>query len=669
MKKIRIITRILLILVLLVHAGCMSSDSTSHGSIAGSVTDSSGNPLSGVKLSSPDASTYSDANGKWALTSLPAQTTEVSASREKYQTQKLTIEVLSGETVSNVTFVMPSDGDIYDVQVRAITSTQATVSFHTKKSARAHVLYGINALLDKTTVSDNQDLFAHQFVLSELTPASTYRFKCIAVDSAGRSLESDVKTFNTEYTLRPEAPSSLKLSKVSGSNIIKLDWDNNAGTDFSAFKIYRAQSAQGPYVAVGSVGLNSFSDNDVVPGVKYYYRVTKLSGSGDESAPSAVSAFLMYGAMSQNVVWTAQESPYQLSGDLIVPFGTSLMIDKGVSVSITKGNQWGEADANSLVDLTVQGTLVIQGTDELPVTFTSSESSPQSGDWNGITFDLAADLNSSSIKGLALSFAETGINGLAGIPNTIESKFFNCKQSAIQCNNARSDVLMQNLTVDTCAYGLQAKNNNVSVKMLDNKLLRCSYSIVCRDNKYAEIIGNRISFSIVSGIDVGNTDQTSVVKNNLVGYGSSGTGIICRGNDEIRRNTLHAVIGVEIKDSAKAVLRSNLLLVNRAKNGLGMLYSGAVAYNAATATNTVSIQNNAVWDVSEAAKKYANSNGTALTPVSADLSFTAAGPALQGGDPFVEFMNSSFSYVPSPQSLLKGAGYDFETIGAEDVSD
>lgn len=669
MKKIRIIARFLLIVILLVHAGCMSTDSNARGGMAGSVTDSYGNPLSGVKIATNDSSTYSDANGKWALAALPAQTTEVTASREKYQAQSKTLEVLSGETLSNVVFSLPADGDIYDIQVSAVTSTSARIIFYSKMATKAQIKYGINALLDQTTVVDNAELFLHQYELTSLTPASTYRFKCVAVDAMGRTLESEVRTFNTEFTLRPEAPAGLTLSKVANSNMIQLAWDQIAGADFAGFKVYRARNKQGPFDVVGTVNLNGYSDSDVTPGVKYYYRVTRIAGTGVESSPTTVESLLMPGVMSQNAVWTAQEAPYHLTGDLVVAPGVSLMIDKGVGVTVRRGNQWENTDVTDLIDLMVQGTLVIQGTADQPVTFTSIEGSPVAGDWNGMNFDVMSDLGASMIKGLKLSFAEIGISGLSGLPRITDSQFYSCRQSGVQCYSARGAVLLQNLLVDTCASGLLVRDNNVTVQILDNNVSRCLYGIVCRDNKYAEVERNRISFSSITGIDAGNDDQASRVRFNLVGYGSSGTGIVCRGNDEIRRNTLHANIGIDVKDTARAILRSNLLLTEQAKNGAGVLFSGAVAYDPNTSANLLTIQNNAVWNLALANRKYANSDGTAL-PASSDLPISVnTGPALQGGDPFLEFPSLSYSYTPSPDSVLKGAGYDFEDIGAEDVPD
>lgn len=669
MKKIRYNLTLLLLVIVLAHAGCMNSESTGRGGVSGIVTNSYGEPLSGVRISCAEGSTMSDIYGKWLIESLPAQTTELTATRENYQTQKLNVDVVSGETVENVTFALASDGDIFDIQVSSITSTTAAVIFYTRQKAYGYVRYGRSGLLEDSTFSDAEMIFTHQYSLSGLVPASTYRLKCMATDENGRTLESELITFNTPATLRPEAPTGLTPSKIANSAIIKLDWDAITGSDSAGYSIYRSESAQGPFTLIATVNQNSYSDNNVYPGIKYYYRVTQLAGSGEESTPSSVVSFLMPGVMSINATWKAQDSPYELTGDLTIAPGVSLVIDKGVTVYVNTEDNWDGNSADDLIELRAQGTLVIQGTEDQPVAILSNNPSPAAGDWQGIIFDVAADLGASSIKGLYLSFADCGVDGLAGLPLMRESRLINCRTAGLRCSDARSDLLLEDLYIDNCSSGMLIEDNDVNVEVRNNKVYRCVYGIVCLDNKYAEVERNQIGFSGIIGLDVGNDSVTSLVSYNTVGWGSTGSGLVCRGNDEIRRNTLHANIGLEIRDTAEAVIRSNLLLVDAARNGTGVLYTGKVPYNFATASKTITIQNNAVWNVTSSARKYANSDGTALG-ASADVVLTSAsGPALQGGDPFVEFPNLSYSYVPSAGSPLFGQGYDGETVGAENVPD
>ena len=666
MKKIRLIAILSLIIAVLAHVGCMNTSSPSRGGLAGLVTDSSGRPLSGVKVATSEAATFTDVYGKWLLESLEPQLTQISAARESFQTQTLTVEVVSGETLTDINFALPADSEIYDIQVTGITSGMARITFYTKFQARASVRYGADALMDKNTPTDAELGFLHQYELTELSPATTYRFKCLVTDKVGRTLESEIRTFNTPATVRGLPPTGLSLSKSANTNAVNLAWNADTGADFAGYRLYRSQAAQGIFTRVGTgqIMQNAYLDIDVRPGIKYYYRVTRVSGSGDESAPSQVEAFLMPGIMTENAVWTSQESPYYLTGDLTVGPDASLIIDKGVTVAVSKKDMWDADLDDSLVDLVVEGTLMIQGTSVQPVTFTSSAVSPQPGDWNGIRFKNVSDLGASFIKGLNLSFADIGIDGTAGLPEIRDSKIGNCRVAGIKSRNARRDMLVRGLMLETCGTGIDLQNNSVKLQILENTVSRCIYGIVARNNKLVEIERNRIKLSGAVGIDVGNTETASKVRLNLVGYGSNGVAVICRGFDEVRRNTLQAGIGVEIKENAQGSIRSNLILADNSRNGIGVMYSGSSAYDPAT---TALVQYNGIWNVA-AGRKYVNADGSSMTGYSGDVNFSLlAGPGLQGGDPFEDPLNQNFSYVPSSGSPLKGAGYDYETVGAEDV--
>jgi hypothetical protein len=664
MKKIKLIAIVLSFMMLVAHVGCMSTSSPARGGLSGVISDSTGNPLSGVRVATTEASTLSDVNGKWMLESLTPQLTQITASREKFQPQTKNIEVLSGEMLDEINFVMAADSEIYDIQVSSVTSTKARIVFYTKKQSIGHVRYGTNGLLNGTTVQDAVKSFMHQYELTNLTPATTYRFKCIATDELGRKLESELQNFTTEATVRGDPPTNLKAVKLSDSNSIQLTWDTAAGVDFAGYKLYKAESANGIYIVVGSgvINNNSYADMEVLPGRKYYYRVTRLSGSGDETPKSEPVSFLMPGRMNQNAVWSKQNSPYLLTGDLSVAPGVSLVIEKGVSIGVARNDQWDADSVDDKIEILVQGTLMIQGTNDDPVSITSTSSAPQAGDWEGIIFDTVADLSTSLVKGLRASCAVNAINGRAGVPTISESRFFNCREAGVKVSSAREPVVIRNSEFDTCSSGINARNNDsISVQISDCTILRCIYGIVCRDNKSAEIMRNRIGCAGVYGIDVGNNDSSSLVKENLIGYGSSGTGIMVRGKDEIRRNTVQANIGIELKETAAARVRSNLLLAEDSRNGIGVIYSGSANYS--TASNT--FQFNAIWDIATGnARRYLNSDGTALPGISSDLRFD---PALAGGDPFVELPSLSYSYVPSPGSPLKAAGYDNEDVGAFNV--
>src|ERR1041385_6283866 len=78
------------------------------------------------------------------------------------------------------------------------------------------------------------------------------------------------------------------LVTPSGDLSVVLHWDRNSETNLAGYRVYRSLNSGGPFVAQGST-LNSpgFCDVNVNNGQTYYYQVTALTTTPEESSPSA----------------------------------------------------------------------------------------------------------------------------------------------------------------------------------------------------------------------------------------------------------------------------------------------------------------------------------------------------------------------------------------------
>ncbi|MBQ3644850.1 MAG: carboxypeptidase regulatory-like domain-containing protein [Candidatus Riflebacteria bacterium] len=667
MKNFRLTILFICVFYVLSLIGCMHSSDPADGGACGIVIDSTGKALSGVTVSAGGQSTVSDFYGKWSLDSLKPGLTDFVASKENYQTQTKTYEVQSAIILENITFALPANAEIYDIVISNVTSTKATISFSTKYEATTRIAYGSNAQLEKTINSSSSHKYQHTFELTSLIPATTYVFQCLGTDKYNRKISSEVMSFTTGVASRGEPPTGLKIAKVNGNSAFSLTWDADAQADFAGYNVYRSTSLGGVFekINVGIVQQASYVDMGVTVGEKYCYRVTRVAGSGDESSVSETVSMVMPGVVNSNVVWNSQGSPYEITGNLTIAQGASLIISKGTEVRVSGRDKW-ESDGITDVPVAVNvyGTLLVQGTQSEPVAFTSGENIPQNGDWEGIVFKELSDLTASSIKGLKVQFAKNGIKGEYGLPVITESSCMNCSETGISCVEPLKDVNISNCTISACTTGISVINGSCSVNLTDNTIVGCTYGITALNNTLNSIVGNKIKSNLVTAIEVNGTNSASSVFRNIIGWGSSGVGILCNGLDEIRRNTIHANVCIQVKESAKAIVRSNLMLADRDKNGMGLLYSSSQISSA-----NLIVQSNGVWSQTVAGKKYGNSYGDAIN-VTGDLSFTSvSGPALQGGDPFTaSLINSEYSYVPSSGSILKNAGFESnEDIGAEDV--
>ena len=317
-----------------------------------------------------------------------------------------------------------------------------------------------------------------------------------------------------------------------------------------------------------------------------------------------------------------------------------------------------------MVGITVYGTLLVQGNENEPVAISSAENIPQSGDWEGIIFKDSADLTASSIKGLKVQFAKTGITGEKGLPTISESSVINCSNAGIYCCDSETNINISKCNILSCNTGIFVENSSATIEITENTFSDCSYSIKALNNSLNSVTHNKIKRNVITAIEVNSDNTASTVSRNTIGWGSGGVGILCNGSDEIRRNTIQANICIRVKDTAKAIVRSNLLLADKDRNSMGLLF-----VSSQTSSTDLKVQTNGVWNQTTAAMKYGNSYGDSIV-VSGDLSFSStSGPALKGGDPFTEALtDNNFSYVPSSGSVLKNAGYDsFEDLGAEDV--
>ncbi len=81
----------------------------------------------------------------------------------------------------------------------------------------------------------------------------------------------------------PAAPTGLTGTAVSSSQI-DLDWDDNSENDLDSYRLYRSTTSGGPYdLVIADLVVSACSDTGLAESTTYYYVVTAVDTSGNES--------------------------------------------------------------------------------------------------------------------------------------------------------------------------------------------------------------------------------------------------------------------------------------------------------------------------------------------------------------------------------------------------
>jgi hypothetical protein len=125
------------------------------------------------------------------------------------------------------------------------------------------------------------------------------------------------------------------------------------------------------------------------------------------------------GAITSDQTWTLAGSPYVMTGDVTVGTGVTLTVQAGVSVVAAATDALAAGASPSLVELNVNGTLLVNGTAEAPVSFTSANASG-GDDWYGV---VVASGGAATIANASFAYANYGLWWHAGTLDVTDSSF------------------------------------------------------------------------------------------------------------------------------------------------------------------------------------------------------------------------------------------------------
>lgn len=147
------------------------------------------------------------------------------------------------------------------------------------------------------------------YVNRTYTNLGSYAFTVWALDASGNAA-SGSGSFSIAQGPAPPAPSGVTL-RVQSDGTIMVMWAPVVSGDVTGYNVYRAASTGGPFTKLTSTpvpanGPQQYVDTTVQPGVTYYYAVTAVNGSGNESPMStAISAMIAGTPQADYTLWIA----------------------------------------------------------------------------------------------------------------------------------------------------------------------------------------------------------------------------------------------------------------------------------------------------------------------------------------------------------------------------
>jgi fibronectin type 3 domain-containing protein len=284
----------------------------------------------------------------------------------------------------------------------AATAGDATVSLDWDDNGESD-LDGYNVYRSTTPGGGYSQLNGALLSSSDYTDNSvsndtTYYYIVTAVDtSSNESGYSNEASATPTDTTPPAAPTGL--AATAGDATVSLDWNDNGEGDLDGYNVYRSTTQGSGYSKLNGSLLSSsdYTDNNVSNGTTYYYVVTAVDTSSNESGYSGeVSATPQAGPSNAMHVADIAMST-KVAGKNVNGIATVTVVDAGgIPVEgATVSGHWSGLTSDSDSKITLADGTVSISSDKLKNpsgTFTFTVDNITKAGW---TYDFAANVETS----------------------------------------------------------------------------------------------------------------------------------------------------------------------------------------------------------------------------------------------------------------------------------
>lgn len=577
-------SQLLMIIVVLVSLGVMGCNDTNvmarEGSLQGKVLTISGIPLEGATVRwAADSSVfaYTDEKGEYFINNISFGTQNFIAERQGYKSSSFSVSIYSGMTsTSDDVYIESKSFDYSDIAVDTVSSSHAIISWKTTDYTYGMVEYGETESFGSAVKEiDQQYSTTHSVRLVNLSPEKLYYFRIVSSRQNQPAETSVTKTFSTISVLQdnnpPTTPNGVDTALNSEPGKAVVFWSPVYDSDLKGYKIYRSEYKNGSYQSLENriipKGQERYTDSTVIPGKKYYYRVTSIDQAGNESGFNSNSeGIVIPGRVISEVRWTVANSPYILKGDITVTEFGILRIDDGVKVLIDTTDAVNTGNNSEKIEITVSGS-IITSSGPAKVIFASNSPNPSKSSWEGIIIDNSSN-KGNVLENISISDANEGLkikNSDSGIYSQVEIQ--NCNKAFV-CQSS-TNISVDNLITKRCTIGAELLNNS-DISISESTFIHPEIALNSEANNGINVSGCNFLEYTQYGLSSNETGGIISFNNNLFVSPTATAMLIKAGDAVIENNTYDSPYAIQIQKD-RPVIRKNLIMAKRSVFGAGKM--------------------------------------------------------------------------------------------------
>jgi len=321
-----------------------------------------------------------------------------------------------------------------------------------------------------------------------------------------------------------------------------------------------------------------------------------LNLAGFLSVQKANAETNVSGMISEDTMWTLDNSPYIVTDIISIYPGATLTIEPGVVIKFYTGKQ-----------LKVGGTLIARGTDGNLIYFTSYNPEEK---WGGIKFlDGAVDAQLADdytyLSGSIIEYADIEKSAWSGIQIEDSSPFVNhsdihdCKSNGIFVYDGFSNTVIHSTIIRNNAIGIRQVFHDGVVQIINNDIYDNGSAITVLPGTGPIIKSNRI-FDNINGISFENSDDFLVEYNSIENLStnqqSSQAVQITRGSTGlIQYNIINNDANYHPSNTTISIYESNPVIQYNLINGSA---GSTIRINCRTTPNCATVNSNNIYNSS-----------------------------------------------------------------------